>query len=182
MFTHDGKQVILDLEAQELELLMQLYGQLHELLAQDEMEVDADPLIQLMNMDGPTAVPQDEALARLFPNAYLNDEEAASDFRRFTEPDLRRKKLSCVRDVLSQLQVFDAARTLDSQQTQNWLLSLNDLRLVLGTRIGVGEHDDDDDLEVDQDEDESAIDPDRDPGFFLYDYLTYLQGTLIDVL
>jgi len=182
MFTHDGKQVILDLEAQELELLMQLYGQLHELLAQDEMEVDADPLIQSMNMDGPTAVPQDEALARLFPNAYLNDEEAASDFRRFTEPDLRRKKLSCVRDVLGQLQIFDAARALDSQQTQNWLLSLNDLRLVLGTRIGVGEHDDDDDLEVDQDDDESAIDLDRDPGFFLYDYLTYLQGTLIDVL
>jgi len=182
MFTHDGKQVILDLEAQELELLMQLYGQLHELLAQDEMEVDADPLIQLMNMDGPTAVPQDEALARLFPNAYLNDEEAASDFRRFTEPDLRRKKLSCVRDVLSQLQVIDAAHALDSDQTQSWLLSLNDLRLVLGTRIGVGEHDDDDDVEVEGEDDESAIDLDRDPGFFLYDYLTYLQGTLIDVL
>jgi hypothetical protein len=175
MFTHDGRQIILDLESQERELLTQLYGQLHELLAQDEMEVDSDPLIQLMNMDGPTAVPQDEALARLFPNAYLDDQEAASDFRRFTEPDLRRKKLSCVRDVLGQLQVFDAAYALDSEQAQSWLLSLNDLRLVLGTRIGVGEHNDDD-------EDESAIDSERDPGFFLYDYLTYLQGTLIDVL
>jgi hypothetical protein len=66
--------------------------------------------------------------------------------------------------------------------TQYWLLSLNDLRLVLGTRIGVGEHDDDDDVEVDQDDNESATELDRDPGFFLYDYLTYLQGTLIDVL
>lgn len=177
MFTHDGRQIILDLESQERELLTQLYGQLHELLAQDEMEVDSDPLIQLMNMDGPTAVPQDEALARLFPNAYLDDQEAASDFRRFTEPDLRRKKLSCVRDVLGQLQVFDAAHALDSEQTQSWLLSLNDLRLVLGTRIRVGEHSDDD-----EDDDESVIDSERDPGFFLYDYLTYLQGTLIDVL
>jgi len=174
MFTHDGKQVILDLESQELELLTQLYGQLHELLAHDEMEVDADPLIQLMNMDGPTVMPQDEALARLFPNAYLDDEEAASDFRRFTEPDLRRKKLSCVRDVLSQLQAFEVVLALDSEQTQSWLLSLNDLRLVLGTRIGIGERDDEDDDE--------AIDPERDPGFFLYDYLTYLQGTLIDLL
>lgn len=174
MFTRDGSQVILDLEAQELELLTHLYGQLHELLAHDEMEVDADPFIQLMNMDGPTTEPQDPALARLFPNAYLEDEEAASDFRRFTEPDLRRKKLACVRDVLEQLQKFDEMLALDSHQTQNWLLSLNDLRLVLGTRIGVGEQDE-------EDEDQEP-DPERDPGYFLYDYLTYLQGTLIDLL
>jgi hypothetical protein len=174
MFTHDGSHVILDLETQERDLLTQLYGQLHDLLAHDEMEVDADPFIQLMNMDGPTALPQDEALARLFPNAYLDDEEAASDFRRFTEPDLRRKKLSCVRDVLSQLQAFELVLALDSQQSQNWLLSLNDLRLVLGTRIGVGDRD--------EEEDDEVIDPEQDPGFFLYDYLTYLQGTLIDVL
>jgi hypothetical protein len=174
MFTRDDAGIlVLDLEPQELELLTQLYAQLHELLAHDEMEVDADPLIQLMNMDGPTSIPQDEALARLFPNAYLDDEEAASDFRRFTEPDLRRKKLACVRDVLGQLQTFEVIASLDSQQAQNWLLSLNDLRLVLGTRIGVGEQDEDEERE---------LDPERDPGYFLYDYLTYLQGTLIDLL
>ena len=175
MFTRDDNgELVLDLEPQELELLTQLYGQLHELLADGEMEVDADPLVQLMNMDGPTSVPQDPALARLFPNAYLENEEAASDFRRFTEPDLRRKKLACVRDVLGQLQTFEEIAWLDSHQTQNWLLSLNDLRLVLGTRIGVGDRD--------EEEDEEALDPERDPGFFLYDYLTYLQGTLIDLL
>jgi len=177
MFTRDGNQVLLDLEAQELELLVQLYGQLHELLAHDEMEVDADPFIQLLSMDGPTSVPQDPALARLFPSAYLEDEEAASDFRRFTEPDLRRKKLACVRDVLSQLQAFESVLALDSHQTQNWLLSLNDLRLVLGTRIGVGEQDEDEEHTAEQDQD-----LERDPGYFLYDYLTYLQGTLIDLL
>ena len=176
MFTRDDiGQIVLDLEGQELELLTQLYGQLHELLVHDEMEVDADPFIQLMNMDGPTSEPQDPALARLFPTAYLDNPEAASDFRRFTEPDLRRKKLACVRDVLSQLQTFDEIAWLDSHQTQNWLLSLNDLRLVLGTRIGVGEQDD-------EDEDDQEVDPERDPGHFLYDYLTYLQGTLIELL
>jgi hypothetical protein len=174
MFSRDDAgSVMLELEAQELELLTHLYGQLHELLAHDEMEVDADPLIQLMNMDGPTSIPHDPALARLFPNAYLEDEDAASDFRRFTEPDLRRKKLACVRAVLSQLQTFDELAWLDAQETQNWLLSLNDLRLVLGTRIGVGEQDD---------EDDHVADVERDPGYFLYDYLTYLQGTLIDLL
>jgi len=175
MFTRDDAGILLlDLESQELELLTQLYAQLHELLAHDEMEVDADPLIQLMNMNGPTSIPKDPALARLFPNAYLDDAEAASDFRRFTEPDLRRKKLACVRDVLAQLQTFEEVSSLDSNQGQNWLLSLNDLRLVLGTRIGVGEQD--------EEEDEPELDPERDPGYFLYDYLTYLQGTLIELL
>jgi hypothetical protein len=175
MFSRDDTgDLVLDLEPQELELLTQLYGQLHELLADGEMEVDSDPLIQMFNMDGPTSKPQDPALARLFPNAYVEDEEAASDFRRFTEPDLRRKKLACVRDVLSQLQVFEELAWLDSHQTQNWLLSLNDLRLVLGTRIGVGEQEEDDE--------EQDLDPERDPGHFLYDYLTYLQGTLIELL
>ena len=175
MFTRDEDQVILDLEPQEIDLLTQLYGQLHDLLANDEMEVDSDPFIQLMNMDGPTSISTDPALARLFPDAYVDNIEAASDFRRFTEPDLRRKKLASIRQVLEHLQTCDDLITLNSQEAQSWLLSLNDLRLVLGTRIGVGEQDE-------EEEEYSDRELVRDPGFFLYDYLTYLQGTLIDVL
>jgi len=174
MFTrHEVGKIALDLEKQEIELLTQLYGQLHDLLAEGEMEVDSDPFIQLMSMDGPTSISSDPALARLFPDAYLSDDEAASDFRRFTEPDLRRKKLVCVREVLAQLRGYEELALLHPDQVQNWLLSLNDLRLVLGTRIGVGEED--------EDLPEHA-DAEQDPGYFLYDYLTYLQGSLVDVL
>jgi len=170
---HEVGKIALDLEHQEVELLTQLYGQLHDLLAEGEMEVDSDPFIQLMRMDGPTSISEDPALARLFPNAYLSDDEAASDFRRFTEPDLRRKKLVSVREVLAQLRGYEELVLLHPDQVQNWLLSLNDLRLVLGTRIGVGEEDE---------ELRDTEDPEQDPGYFLYDYLTYLQSTLVDVL
>jgi hypothetical protein len=57
---------------------------------------------------------------------------------------------------------------LTEQELRAWLKSLNDLRLVLGVRIGITD-----------DYREELV---EDPGFHLYDYLTYLQGSLIDAL
>ena len=51
-----------------------------------------DPLEQLLDFSGPTTEPDDPVLARLFPTAYPNDEEAAGEFRRFTEGTLRDSK------------------------------------------------------------------------------------------
>src|SRR3546814_11051811 len=42
-----------------------------------------------MDFSGPTTAPEDPVLARLFPSAYPDDEEAAGEFRRFTESTLR---------------------------------------------------------------------------------------------
>ena len=42
-----------------------------------------------MDFSGPTSAPEDPVLARLFPTAYPDDEEAAAEFRRFTEGGLR---------------------------------------------------------------------------------------------
>lgn len=167
----------LELDDQERDLLLQLYGQLHELLAQDEMAIDGDPFVQMMNMDGPTQISDDAALARLFPNGYVGDEQASADFRRYTEPDLRRTKLTQVRDVMRQLTTFESQQLLQAQQAKAWLVSLNDLRLVIGTRIGISQQDDDA-----GDEDSELDSPTSDPGKFLYNYLTYLQGTLLDVM
>ena len=41
---------------------------------------------------GPTTAPDDPVLARLFPTAYPDDEEAAGEFRRFTESDAARRQ------------------------------------------------------------------------------------------
>ena len=98
----------------------------------------------------------------------MDDEIAAADFRRYTEPDLRSEKLLNLGLVAQLLQSDTEKLELSEQQSNAWLRSLNDLRLVLGTRIGVGE---------DYREEEND-----DPGFHLYDYLTYLQGSLIDAL
>jgi len=161
-------KVTLNLTFDEQKMLSDLYHQMHELLETPDVPENTDPLAVMVGLDGPTQAPSDPAVARLFPAAYLDDEAAAADFRRFTEPDLRNEKLTNLELVSELLEGETEKLELNQEQVTAWLRSLNDLRLVLGTRIGVGE-----------DYEEQA---DDDPGFHLYDYLTYLQGTLIDAL
>ena len=169
MFERSEGQVLLVLEDFEAELLEQLLGQMVDLLGVPDVEKDPDPLAALVGMDGPTERPTDPALARLFPDGYIDDREAASEFRMFTEPELRNKKTMAARIAQATLEHWKEKCDLTDEQAQSWLLALNDMRLTLGTRLGVGEVMDDD------------FDPDE-PGFHLYDWLTYIQGTLVEAL
>ena len=65
------------------------------------------------------------------------------------------------------------AEHLDEDQLLAWMRALNHVRLVLGTR-----------LDVTEDGDERPMSPrdPRAPAFAVYDYLTYLQGEIIDAL
>lgn len=153
----------------ECELLELLLGQVVNLIAVPEVPENSDPLARLVGLEGPTEIPKDPALARLFPDGYTDDEEAASDFRRFTEPDLRTKKLMCARIAQATLEDWTGRRDLSDEQARHWLLALNDLRLTLGTRIGIGD-------------DEAPDNKEDNPTFHLYDWLTYLQGTLVEAI
>lgn len=165
--TYEGK-VTLDLSSDERALLIDLFTQMQNLLETPEVPENSDPLAALVGLEGPTQEPTDPAIARLFPNAYLDDQQAAQDFRRYTEPDLRSEKMQNLDLVSDSLAQDSQSFELTSEETGAWLKSLNDLRLVLGTRIGVSN--------------EYQEDQSDDPGFHLYDYLTYLQGSLIDAL
>src|SRR3954464_2892814 len=75
----------------EADLLRSLAGQLVELL-RNEAAVprdDVDPFEAMMDFSGPTQEPAGPVRARPFPTASPDDEEAASEFRRFTEGGLR---------------------------------------------------------------------------------------------
>jgi hypothetical protein len=171
MFRRTKGIVVLTLDADESELLGQLFGQMIELLAPPDVPEHTDPLARLVGMDGPTEPPRDPALARLFPAGYRDDAAAAADFRRFTEPDLRNGKVMNARIAQALLEEWTGTRELTTDQAKAVMLAFNDMRLTLGTRIGIGEiHDDEDDEEVD------------DPAMHLYDWLTYLQGTLVDAI
>lgn len=165
--TATGK-VTLTLSEDERVLLVDLYRQMQNLLETPDVPADKDPLAALVGLDGPTNEPSDPAIARLFPNAYLDDQNAAQDFRRFTEPDLRNEKRQNLDVVSGSLEHELSQFELTEQELRAWLKSLNDLRLVLGVRIGITD-----------DYREELV---EDPGFHLYDYLTYLQGSLIDAL
>jgi hypothetical protein len=164
-----GGKLTLKLDDAELGVLSQLFEQMAELLEHPESEAGADPLAKMLNMSGSTQISEDPALARLFPDGYSDDEHASADFRRFTEQDLRAQKLAALTTVRDSLSGWTGKSSVTSQQAQDWLKAINDLRLVLGTRLEIT-------AEV-----ETNFEADE-PGIHLYNYLTYLQGTLIDAL
>ncbi|MFZ0323439.1 MAG: DUF2017 domain-containing protein [Actinomycetes bacterium] len=168
-----GGGVRIHLDDDETEALKGWVEQLAELVAPDEAE-SSDPLATMVGLGADREPSGDPALQRLFPDAYLDDDEAASDFRRYTEQDLRKDKAQRAAVVIATLGERSGRKgtvTLDADQARAWLGCLNDLRLVIGTRIGVTE----DDQWPDED------DP-RTPVFFVYHWLTYLQGTLVDAM
>ena len=164
----DGK-ITITLDAGEREILGQLFDQMAQLLQELGAQETSDPLEIMLGMNGSTQISDDPALARLFPDGYSNDEHASADFRRFTEQDLRQQKIATLSDVRDTLENKQDPTSVNSQQAQSWLKAINDLRLVLGTRLEITQEND---FDFDSDE----------PSVNLYNYLTYLQGTLLDSL
>lgn len=116
--------------------------------------------------------PEDPALARLFPDAYGDDEESAADFRRITESGLREGKLAAARTVLDTLPVDGGSIRLDEETAAIWLSALNDVRLAMGTRIGVS---DDTDLNIDPTDPENRL-------MTVYLWLGAMQQQLVDAV
>jgi hypothetical protein len=184
-----GGQIFATFTGLEADLLRSLASQLVELL-RNEAAVPRDhpdPLEAMLSLDGPTTEPEDPVLARLFPTAYQDDEEAAAEFRRFTEGSLRDGKAAgaaCIIDtleeaglptepILDQRLVIDVE--LDPSTAIVWLKAFTDLRLALATRLGVEQDDDD----------YWAALPDDDPraqAHDIYQWIGALQETLVDAM
>ena len=184
-----SKSIVATFSVFEADLLRSLAAQIVELM-QDGQAVPAphaDPLEALFDFDGPTAEPEDPVLARLLPNAYRDDDEAAGDFRRYTEGGLRTAKSHAAQMIIAGLEEAglpaEATSETDADElsidvelapdlAEIWMRSLADLRLALATRLGVQE----------DDEEYWAALPDGDPrghAHHIYEWLGFLQETLV---
>lgn len=174
-----GVEVALD--SDDATLLAHWADELEQLLQPADLPSE-DPLAQLVGIDTRSVRPDDPVLHRLFPDAYREDEVAAQEFRRYTEHDLRRRKAADAQALAASLPQSSASGPvtlrLDADLARQWLGALNDLRLVLGTRLGV--HDDDADADDDADVEPDA--PTSQPMLLAYRWLTYVQATLVDAL
>jgi len=171
------QRIVLRADDVERGLLRELVLQLVALVTPDEdpFGADLDPLAAMVGIDPFAERPEDPALHRLFPDAYTDDEEAAGEFRRFTERSLRDAKLANARTVLDTLGRSGSKVVVSDGEASAWLGTLNDLRLTLASRIG-----------LDQDNHEAfyAL-PASDPAFamfHIYDWFTFLQETLVNAL
>jgi len=146
--------VLLHLTEDEQQILTSLLYSVLEALAEPE-DSDGDALRQ-----------------RWFPEAYPDDTEAAEKFRAKAEAGLMRGKRTNAASCLATLDVEadDGTRVLNPDEATAWALALNDIRLALGTRLGIGGDDDGETAPADADVD-AALD--------LYDWLTWMQETLV---
>ena len=112
--------------------------------------------------------PDDPSLRRLFPPAY-DDEADERSYRELTSDSL----LDGRREALKLLARTADSERLSAEEADAWLRALNDLRLVLGTRLDVHE-------------DTFATEPDfsdpRGQALAVYGYLSWLQEQLVDAL
>ena len=179
-FEKVGSGYSLDLTLDEAQILINLVEQLLELLGEGDFfhhYDSSDPLAQLLAMPSEIVTPDDPVLLRLLPNAYA-DPEAASDFRRYTEPQVRGSKQRNVRLVREQLTVLvdeNHGGVIEELDADIWLKAINDLRIALSIR-----------LEINEESFETfEMLPDEDPQksvYAVYFWLGWLQENLLGLL
>lgn len=171
-FTRSRGAVKADLDDVEAHILRQLAEEILDLVA--PAEVSEDPLAAMVGMPpGNVDAPDNPALARLLPDAYGTDPEAAGEFRRFTDADLRTGKRANAQAVLDAIPEQGGKIVLTRDDADAWLGCLNDIRLALGTSLGVTEQTDPELLD------------EEDPAFHalnVYGWLGYLQESLLSCL
>ncbi|GII01223.1 DUF2017 domain-containing protein [Planobispora takensis] len=164
-----GGTVIADFDVAEVSVLRSLMAQILDLI--EPGTTGDDPLERALGI-GSSEEPTDPVLARLFPSAY-EDDELSAEFRRYTEATLRDAKRADAQTMLDS--AVPGRVELTAEQAQAWMRALNDVRLALGTRLEVTEEIHDEIAGMPED------DP-RYPAFVTYDWLTYLQDTLVRAL
>ncbi len=157
-----GDTVVVVFEAEEVELLRNLAAEVDGLLRQERPEPGADPLSD-----------------RLFPRAYLDptEERAEDSWRSVVHGELVRSRSEALSALAASLDGGRARRgrtvevTLDLEDADRWATAVNDARLALGVALGVSE---------DMPE-PSPLDPEA-GRFAVYQWLTWLQGSIVDAL
>jgi hypothetical protein len=154
-FRRRGNELVARLVDAEAGIVGLLLDQLEQLLAADPTDTGGDPV-----------------LARLLPPGHASDPEIAADYRDLTEEGLRSGKADDLAMVRATLPPEGGEIRLDDEQARAWLRTTNDLRLALGTRLGVTA------------ETEPPEDPADEEGSQLavYYWLTAVQGSLVDAL
>jgi hypothetical protein len=154
-FRRRGDELVARLVDAEASIVGLLLDQLEQLLAADPEDSGGDPVVE-----------------RLLPPGHASDPEIAADYRDLTEAALRSGKADDLAIVRATLPPEGGEVRLDDDQARAWLRTTNDLRLALGTRLGVTA------------DTEPPEDPTEEEGSQLavYYWLTAVQGSLVDAL
>jgi hypothetical protein len=111
----------------------------------------------------------DPSLRRIFPPAYMDDDDANDEFQRLMREELLEGKLA----ALAIVEETAGADHLTGEQLEGWLGALESLRLFLGTQLDVT----DETYAIELDPDDPSA-----PALALYSYLSWLQEQAVEAL
>jgi hypothetical protein len=173
-FRRAARGVELWLPEWEGAILAELVRFIDELLEPPPVDDPLEALVGLRDTAPPP--PEDPAIARLLPDPYPDDPLASGDFRRRRTDDALAHRRAAARRVLATMPGPGQRLLLDDDAAQAWLTTLNDLRLLLGTRLGITHDDFLEELGP------LAADDRRLPLVEMYELLTELVDNLVQVL
>ncbi|HEY2814495.1 MAG TPA: DUF2017 family protein [Acidimicrobiales bacterium] len=133
-------------------------------LTDDERDLVANLASQLREL---LVSEEQDGLERLYPPAYANDEERDAEYQSMVHDELLEKRLASV-DVVEQTAT---ATSLTEEEVTAWMGAINDLRLVLGTR-----------LDLSEETNGFPLDDPRAPAYAVYQYLTHLLAEIVHAL
>ncbi|MFL6120792.1 DUF2017 domain-containing protein [Actinophytocola sp.] len=176
-----GDSVSTKVDRQEAAVLRGLVTQIEDMLRSRQAEAPQDELAELTGMrTGPSTAPTDPILSRLLPDfqrlddqdVSTEDRDAAAALRSLHEPELLDLKTGVAGVLLDTCPPGGGLVKLSAEQADAWLAALNDVRLALGTTLGVSE-----DMP-----DELPDDDPRAPHLGVYHWLTWMQESLVTAL
>jgi hypothetical protein len=178
-----GGVVRVGLDDAEVVLLASLAGQVRAMLVaglpEGLADGEADPLQTLTAIRASEITPSDDpVMRRLLPDAYRDDPDSAGEYRRLMDADLRMQKAAALQRVVDDLSGGGTRKNeglrleLDDAVAEQWLYALTDIRLVLGTMLGVSEE---------MDEERASLEPgsQRFMQLGIYDWTTWLQDAIV---
>jgi len=172
---HGDNAFVAEFSESEREVLINLVEQIIELLGERTDNHVDDPLAAMVGITTHDSPPEDEVLLRLLPNAYADQVDAA-EFRRYTESTLRAKKYAHSMSMRITLKsALDGIIEVDHEGANDWLGTMNDIRLALGVRLKV-EQTSHEELEL------LAPDDPMRGVYAVYSWLGWLQESLIVAL
>jgi Domain of unknown function (DUF2017) len=176
-----GDSVSTKIDRQESAVLRGLVTQIDEMLRARQDEAPQDELAALTGMrTGSSTAPEDPILSRLLPAFHRLDNEDSTDedrdsaaaLRSLHEPELLDHKTGMTAVLLDTCPPGGGIVKLSAEQAEAWLSALNDVRLALGTTLGVSE-----DMP-----DELPDDDPRAPHLGVYHWLTWMQESLVTAM
>jgi hypothetical protein len=107
-----------------------------------ETEVLNELFDSLSHVIGAEADPDDAITRRLYPAAYPDDDAAETEYRSITVDSLRTERQQRIDRCRADLATGADIDLGDEDTGRRWIQVLNDLRLAIGTGLGITEDDD----------------------------------------